>query len=254
MRHRIFALAFCLWLSVNTSHGQKVFSQSRGHGEFPCQLSRASSLQSILGVLNGAKLSGSLVVTEFSKPSNYRNIPDVPPLCVAAINPGSPLQTLRTMFDDESTMRVTQDANGIIRMVEHGTQTDILNAKIAHLSFDNRNGGIDNPNAALGIIKASPELQHFLKIHDSNWPFAGNGEAISILADNNMKPVRLPSWVPHISGSMNKVTVREAMDRILKTFPGIWIYENYPSSGTQKRIIYLHFYRLQASVNGTIVE
>ena len=31
------------------------------------------------------------------------------------------------------------------------------------------------------------------------------------------------------------------MDYVLKAFPGIWIYENCPSSDTRKRFVYFHF-------------
>jgi len=30
----------------------------------------------------------------------------------------------------------------------------------------------------------------------------------------------------HISGDLNNVTVRQALDHVLKTFPGFWVYEN----------------------------
>jgi hypothetical protein len=37
-----------------------------------------------------------------------------------------------------------------------------------------------------------------------------------------------PIDLPHIAGSMDNLTVSQALDRVLMTFPGIWLYENCP--------------------------
>ena len=253
-RHRAFVLTLTLCLCAGALQGQEVSPRKidRGPGKISCQVSHALPLQTILEVLNTAKLSGSLVVSGSCKDLNYPEYPEIPALCVAPRNAGSPLQTVRTMFGDAPSIHVSQDANGIIRMVGKGTPTDILKVKITHLSFDQGQGGIGSANAGLGIIKASPEFQLFLKSRNSKWPFEGG--PISILADKNGSVTPTPSYVPHISGSIDDISIEAAMDRILKTFPGLWVYENCPGSGTRKRIVYFRFYSLQKSVNGTFVE
>jgi hypothetical protein len=54
-----------------------------------------------------------------------------------------------------------------------------------------------------------------------------------------------PPQSPRISGSLENVTLSQALDRVLKTFPGIWVYEDCPKSDKKNRVIYLRFYYLR---------
>jgi hypothetical protein len=52
------------------------------------------------------------------------------------------------------------------------------------------------------------------------------------------------SPVPRVSGELNNVTLSEALDYMLKTFPGLWVYENCHGSGNDKtRVVVFAFYR-----------
>jgi hypothetical protein len=195
---------------------------------------KTASLKPILEVLDRAKLSGSL---EFSGSCDLRDFPDFPQFRDSATSGGLPLQTVRDMLADDSAMQVMQDPDGTIRMIESGVPTDLLNVRISHILFESNgaNGqrAIYSPNVALRYILQAPEVVAFMKAHDIGWPYVG--EAVPGNAG-----ARPSSW-PHISGSLDNVTLSEALDRVLKTFPGIWIYENCPQSDKRNRIVYFRF-------------
>ena len=48
--------------------------------------------------------------------------------------------------------------------------------------------------------------------------------------------------LPHISGNLDNVTLSEALDYVLRTFPGLWVYENCPSK-KRKRAVFITFFR-----------
>ena len=83
-------------------------------------------------------------------------------------NPLNPVDTLSAMFSvDSRIIVVSQESNGIIRVGEPGVQTDILDVRIDHLSFD----GISDPDNALDIVLAAPEVQSFITAHGIGQPF-----------------------------------------------------------------------------------
>lgn len=135
-------------------------------------------------------------------------------------------------------MQIAQDSKGVIRMTERGVQADILDFKIHHISFDNEQGGIYNANAALNFVLWSPDLKHYMVDHKIEFPFEGG--PISALYGSKPLAVELP----HIHGVLDNVSVGDAMDEILKVFPGLWIYENCPATAQRERIVYFRFYSL----------
>jgi hypothetical protein len=110
-------------------------------------------------------------------------------------------------------------------MIESGVPKDLLKVKISHISFESNGVPLQyaaySPNAALlhAILRA-PEVVAFMKAHGIDWPW---GEA----APGSNAPWPVSS--PHISGSIDNVTVSEALDRVLKTFPGLWVYWSCPA-------------------------
>ena len=71
------------------------------------------------------------------------------------------------------------------------------------------------PNSALIKVELSPEVQAYKKAHD-----------IGPLARRFLGPGDAASKQPVILGDLYDVTAKEALDYILQTFPGFWIYEN----------------------------
>ena len=140
-------------------------------------------------------------------------------------------------------MQVMQESDGTIRMIETGVPTDLLNIRIRDIVFEGYgHSAVYNPNAALNFILSAPEVVAFMKLHDIGWPFAGEA------APGN--PGAWPPDLPHISGSLDNVTLSEALDRVLKTFPGVWVYENCPRSDKKNRVVYFRFFHLRKIGSG----
>jgi hypothetical protein len=170
-------------------------------------------------VLKEAHISGSIEYSGSCGPHHPRIAR--PPHVRSPRTSGSPVEILRDMFASYPRINVTQNPAEMIRIVEVGVPTDILNVKIHHLSFDDSSGEsgpwgllLRGPNLALGDIFSTPEVQAFSKAHkiDPNH-FITPGNA-------------LDSGQPIISGQLRDVTVSQALDYILKTAPGYWVYEN----------------------------
>jgi hypothetical protein len=179
-----------------------------------------AALAPILDVLHRDHLSGSL---------QYCNLPanTTPP------GPSTPpLQALRQMLADNKDMQVTQDPDGTIRMVEKTVPQDLLNVKIGHISFDEEQK--KKPNLiyfdilAMDFITGAPEVKTFMKDHGISFGPKVINHATS------------PH--PSFSGELNNVTLAQALDYMLKTFRGLWIYEECPGTIGSKRIVHFFFY------------
>jgi len=181
---------------------------------------RGRSVQLIQNVLGNAHLSGSLAYSDMCERRGLGNAS--PPPVDAPRNLNSPVAILRDMFASNPSMRVTQDSNGVVRMVEDGVPTDILNVRIRHLSFDldpsaeapNLAGELHGPNMAMMAILSSPEVVAFERAHKI--------EARAFRMPGNA----LDPTLAAATGKLDDVTVSQALDYVLRTFPGFWVYEN----------------------------
>jgi hypothetical protein len=84
-------------------------------------------------ILSSAQLSGSLEywgVCDVFKPR-----PEFPKLRPVSGHEGSAREVLQEVFADDTKMRVTQESDGKIRMVETDVPKDLLEVTIHHLSF-----------------------------------------------------------------------------------------------------------------------
>jgi hypothetical protein len=204
---------------------------------------KAATLQPLLEVLDRAKLSASLEFSGRCSLLDAQDFPDFPLFHLPVAATGSPLQTLRHMFTPDPAMQVTQSPSGVIRMIETGVPTDLLEVKIKHISFDVfPSGAVYQPNVALRVIPRAPEIVDFMAAHNIEWPF--HGEAVS------GGGAAWPAQSPHISGSLDNLTLSDALDIVLRTFPGIWIYESCPRSSERSRFVYLRFFYLRKIGSG----
>ena len=200
-------------------------------------------LQPVLTVLQVSNLSGSV---EISGRCDLQFLPDLPPVRPTADNMASPLSGLRELFADDSAMQIRQDPSGLIRMNEVGVPKDILNIRISHISFESDGqNALYNPNDALRAILQTSEVATFIRSH-------------AIRSPNAMEAVtgstgRWPAQWPHISGSLNNVTMEQALDHVLKTFPGIWLYEDCPKADKRNRVAYFRFFFLRKIGSSTPV-
>jgi hypothetical protein len=237
MLHRAFTVAFIVGMLLQSPAPEAQASSAK-----------EALLQPMLEVLEKAKLSGSL---EFTGNCDGVFPPDLPPFRTITGRGGSTLQTLRKILRDDHAIRVEQDQTGKIRMVENDIPTDLLNIKIRHISFDGTyaagpENGVYTPNQALYVILHVPELAVFIKARD-----------IEILAtDSGISggAGQFPPDSPHISGSLDDVTLSQALDRVLETFPGIWVYQNCPDRDDRERAVYFRFFYLRKFGAGAFVE
>jgi len=252
MLRRTFAFA-CTLVVLAGFWGQAMAARPRAASFQPMlDILEAPSVQPILEALDKAKLSGSFV---FSGRCDLREckplrpiaecFPDFPQFRAPATRGGSTVQTLREVLADAPAMQVTQDTNGTVRMNESGVPTDLLNIRISHILFESNgaNGQRDiyTANDALRFILQAPEVIAFMKVHDIGGPFDNNAGSGGSVPGNSGA---WPPDSPHISGSLDNVTLSEALDHVLKTFPGIWIYENCPQIDKKKRVVYFRFLAL----------
>ena len=165
-------------------------------------------------ILSNAQLSGSLEywgVCDVFKPR-----PEFPKLRPVSGHEGSAREVLQEVFADDTKMRVTQESDGKIRMVETDVPKDLLEVKLHHLSFPSNYHG---PRMALNAILHTQEVRRFRMEHNigpkTAWEegFGLPGDAIAI-------------HKPSVPGELNDVTVAQALDYVLQTFPGFWTYQN----------------------------
>lgn len=206
----------------------------------------ASILQPILVALQNAKSPGGSL--EFSGTCDLENFPYLPGVGTSkAVNASSALEGLRDIFAANPAIQVNQDSDGMIRMTETGIPTDILNVEISRISFqDYKGNGIFNPNDALRVVLRAPEVGSFMEERD-----------IEIPSGTEAVPGNAGSWppeLPHLSGSLDNVSLRQALDHILKSFPGIWVYESCPKTETRGRLAYFRFFFLRKVAGRIFVE
>ncbi len=193
----------------------------------------------ILDTLDEAKLSGSM---ELSDGCSQTFLPSFPQPHALATSDGSAVQKLREILADDPPMRVTQDQDGTVRMVENGVPADILNLKIRHVTFeDYAHNPVYTPDAALRAILRAPEVASFMSEH--NMGLASYVAAV---------PGNAGPWPPeltHLSGTFDNITLAQALDQVLKTFPGLWVYWNCAQSD-HKTLIYFRFFAFKRLATG----
>jgi hypothetical protein len=164
-------------------------------------------------VLRSADVSGSLIYQGYCG----RTVPEAPPVRGGQFS-GPPTKLLQEMLADVPHMRVTQEPSGLVRMTATDVSTDLLDFKIHDMQFyspSEDNSLNHGPNMGLIAIEMNPEVRAFRKAHD-----------IGPNADAFMMPGNAGSGTLVVYGHLKDVTVSQALDYILQTFPGFWIYEN----------------------------
>jgi hypothetical protein len=207
-----------------------------------------AGLLGVMKILANAKLSGSLVYSG-NCPAGFTPAP--PAFQAPGSTGGSPLQQLREMITDNSPLQVKQDEQGLIRFFEPSVPDDLLSVKIKHIAFDGSGtfwrGGVYSPSDAVRIIVRSPEVLAFAKAHHiESTLFSG-----AMGVPGNLEG-QWPANQPRITGSLENVTVQEALDHVLTTFHGVWAYENCPAANDKPRTIWVGFFGLDQSGFGVV--
>jgi hypothetical protein len=180
-------------------------------------------------VLTHAHASGSLVYS--GRCENNGGTFDLPSLKLPADRNTPPLQMLQEMFAYHPKMQVTQDANGNIRMVETDVPRDLLDLRIVQVSFSSGSHVLNNGNEALLQIMDTPDVKNYMTVNKIGPMVPGFRLFIGPSSPD----------APHISGDLYYLTVSEALDYILKTYPGFWAYESC-ESGDKGRTVHFDFF------------
>ena len=83
--------------------------------------------------------------------------------------------------------------------------------------------------AVIAIMK-TPEVIAFRREHNVG-PEADWGPGISYPSD------AFAVDKPSVHGEFYEITVRKALDYVLRTFPGFWVYENCQDRGLGRRVV-----------------
>ena len=180
------------------------------------------------GVFSRAHASGSLEywgVCDFKK-----YYPDFPKLRAVPEHEVSPVKLLQEMFSGDPEMTVSQDSDGKIRMVETDVPSDLLDVRIQHLRFPVKYHG---PNMAVEVILHSPEVIAFRREHNIG-PEADWGPDF-VFPNDALAPNK-----HRVLGDLYYVTVKQALDYVLQTFQGFWLYENCKNPKVD-RMVYITF-------------
>lgn len=217
MSSRLITCALCFVLAVCSASA----GQERDY------LQDLATSRVILNVLRKEGTSGSLEYwTQCRSPQLFPQLPTVRTL--PENWQGFAASGLQEMLIDDPRMHVTEDTDGTVRMAE-GVPEDLLNVAISHISFPE----VYEARKAQGFILAAPEVKSFMKSHGIAWLPTGSP----------LGPFVIPTaGMPHISGDLNNVTVRQALDYVLKTFPGFWIYETCSDDVHNRVSIYFFTY------------
>ena len=199
----------------------------RAHSGGPIE----APLQPLFEALANAKVSASMEVSG----SCEALLPELPNIQSPTSAEGRVLEVAREMLANNPAMKVTADPDGTIRIRQSGIEDDLLNVRLRYINFGgpSPDGGYYSPNLALFSVVGAPEVSAFMKAHDVEWqqrPLFVSTIGVT------------PPWFPHLSGSLENVTVSQVFDHVLKTFPGIWVYENCPSHDGERRRVYFNFF------------
>jgi hypothetical protein len=210
---------------------------------------RIQSIRPILAVLHKDNLSGSIT---FSGSCDVSAWPDFPHFRAPLHDQGSAQELLREMFSQNPSIGVTQDSRGIIRIVEENVPTNMLDVKIDEVVFGNASNGnlAFSPGVALDSILSAPEVRQFLAGNGVELLFRGG--PVSLIIPQGGSP--FPVTAPHVSGKLRNVRLSEAMDYVLETFPGVWVYENCPAGPKRNRVVYFQFYELSGGRGSYVVK
>src|SRR5579862_2940986 len=193
------------------------------------------ALQEVQKILSSEQRSGSLEYWGFCDLD--KGWPDFPEPRSVSGRKGSALDILQEMFADDPKMRVIQERDGKIRMVETDVPQDFLEIKIHHVSF--YMGGAKAHSGALAVyaILNTPEVIAFM---DQN---IGR----KVAWEGGGMPGQLVPEGPSVP-ELNDVTVEQALNHVLQTFPGFWFYQNCRDDPHGKRKISVGFVQDSALV------
>jgi hypothetical protein len=197
-------------------------------GQDTAKVDPAMTAAMIGRVLAKARTSGSLVY--HGQCQDRGSTWDIPTVSRPEHNDVTPVRMLQDMFADDSEMHVTQDANGNIRMAEANVSRDLLDLRIVQVPFSS-DSGIHDPSWAVSQIMVTPDVKNYMTVNNIG----------PMVPDFRFFGGPLSPSAPKISDDLYYVTVSEALDYILKTYPGFWAYEECEGEAGSRKVFFQFF-------------
>jgi len=114
-----------------------------------------------------------------------------------------------------------RDTDGLLRVRDDRVPDGVLHIRLQRVHFS----GAATPGLAIWEVLSTPEVRaYFKKNHIEDG-----------LATYNLAPLNTKG-LPRLSGEILDVTVAEALDRVMRFFPGLWIYSEC-GDGTLRRVM-----------------
>lgn len=185
-----------------------------------------AALPEVQRILSTEGRSGSLEYWGFC--DTNKDWPDFPEPRSVSRRKGSALDLLQWMFADDRKMQVTQERDGKIRMVEADVPQDLLQVKIHHITFSMpyTNGAIahSGPMAVYALLNAPEVIAFMERIIGRDVAWEGWAMPGALTLEGPSMP------------ELNDVTVEQALNDVLLTFPGFWFYQNCHDSQGRRKI------------------
>lgn len=112
------------------------------------------------------------------------------------------------------------DRGGLVRVTDNRVTGELLGIRLKHVRFN----AVVTINAAVRAVMSAPEVRSYLAAnHIEEFPVFPHGSPVST------------EGFPALSDELHDVTVAQALDRIVKYFPGLWIYSEC-ADGSLERV------------------
>lgn len=179
----------------------------------------------VSGILGDKGQLGSLIYTGNCSPGEVSD-----PFKLAAPAAGvSALEALRKAFAGDPRLTVKLES-GLIRMTGGDVPHDLLDLRIGQIVFREE----DDPRDAIGKLLALPEVRANMQEHHL--------QPLLVLESIYAPPIK---GAARLNGIIKNETLFQILDRIVRTFPGMWIYRECAGS-QDERLIYIGFQQFSA--------
>lgn len=171
-------------------------------------------------ILGETRQSGSLIYEGSCSPGK----PSDPFKLTSPVTGVPPLKALDEAFSHDPRLTAKLES-GLIRVTGGNVPHDLLDLRISRISFRNE----DDPREATRKLLALPEVRDYMRNHHIQFLMVSGG----IYAPPSEKG-------PRLNGTIKGATVFQVLDRIVRTFQGVWIYRECAGSEGE-RVIYVGF-------------
>lgn len=114
-----------------------------------------------------------------------------------------------------------RDSAGMIRIRDQRTEDDVLHIRLKHLYFK----GVTNSGEAVHDIVSEPAVREYFKRNRIEYGLVFNHLGAST------------SNTRTLSGDVKDITVGEALDLVVRFFPGLWTYSECKTAGGRRVVI-----------------